>query len=239
MKKILVTQYFVRSFELKNRPRGIDGQNMYMLSEDYVNALNASGYITFIVPMTKDKKVLEDVIKSVDGVLLTGGEDVSPILYGEPVTSKEGIVSPQRDEFELRIIEMAEKRNLPILGICRGLQILTVYYGGKLIQDLEAISKLKHWAFRGERAMPVHRVEIKKESILYELYREENLFVNSFHRQAILDVPKMFKISAVSEDGVIEAIESKEKKILGVQWHPEMMIHLHKQHLKVFKFFEI
>ncbi len=237
MKKIIVTQYFVKSFEFVSRVRGIIGQDMYMISHDYTSALMKEGFLPLVLPILDDESYIEEAIKISDGLLLTGGEDVSSFIYGKPLLSSSGIISVERDKFELTLLKKALKRGIPILGICRGLQIITVFFGGTLNQNINKLTDVKHWGERGDKTLPAHKVTIKDGSILYDLYKKNELWVNSFHNQAVEKKPENLHVSATSEDGIIEALENKDKKILGVQWHPEMMYESYKEHLKIFKFF--
>jgi putative glutamine amidotransferase len=163
-------------------------------------------------------------LSGADGLLLLGGEDVAPERYGETDRCCERI-NPQRDAFELALLRSALHRDLPILGICRGVQILAVALGGTLLQDLPAElprgrSRVIH---RGPRRTDSrHRIVLAKGTALVRLIGRDALLVNSHHHQAVRAMSPGVRVSARSADGVIEAIEHPDKKfVLGIQWHPE------------------
>jgi putative glutamine amidotransferase len=172
----------------------------------------------------------EEAMAGIDGLLLTGGDDVAPARYGEPAHPATVEAEPGRDEFEIALITTARARELPIFAICRGVQVLNVAYGGTLVQDIpsELPGALAH-------SLPcppnqaytfAHEIWIEKDSLLATLMRErltdDTCEVNSRHHQAVKDVARGFKVSATAPDGVIEAIEDPAALFcLGVQWHPE------------------
>jgi len=195
--------------------------------EDYRQAiLHVGGEPRILDPSTP----LEEAMAGIDGLLLTGGDDVAPSRYGEPAHPATVEAESGRDEFEIGLIAAARARELPIFAICRGVQVLNVACGGTLVQDIpsELPGALEH-------SLPVppnqaytfaHEVWIEKDSLLGTLMRErltdETCEVNSRHHQAIKDVAKGFNVSATAPDGVIEAIEDPTALFcLGVQWHPE------------------
>ena len=171
-----------------------------------------------------------EALAGIDGLLLTGGADVAPALYGEAAHPTVEAAEPGRDEFEIALITAARERELPIFAICRGVQVLNVAYGGTLVQDIpsELPGALGH-------SLPcppnqaytfAHEIWIEKDSLLSTLMRErltdDTCEVNSRHHQAVKDVARGFTVSATAPDGVIEAIEDPAALFcLGVQWHPE------------------
>lgn len=170
---------------------------------------------------------LEEAL-SCDGIILAGGEDVHPIFYGDPeLIESYGLtdVDEKRDEFEWDLLKLIEENGMPLFGICRGLQLANVYFGGNLIPDLVRSGKKDHTRI-SETEDRQHNIKISKNSFLYELAGETGK-VNSAHHQAINKIAPGFRISAVSEDGVIEAIEREQEEdhpfIQLVQWHPERM----------------
>jgi putative glutamine amidotransferase len=184
-----------------------------------------------------DVRVLEasmkvpDALADLDGLLLAGGEDVSPATYGETPHAKLGAVDLQRDAFELALIGAARAKDLPIFGICRGIQILNVAFGGSLVQDVptEVPGALEHSlpVPQHESYALAHEVWLEADSLLARLMRErlsdgDSCEVNSRHHQAVKRVANGFRVSATAPDGVIEAIEDPAARFcLGVQWHPE------------------
>lgn len=170
-----------------------------------------------------------DEIKKCDGILLTGGEDVHPRFYHQPALIEycEPDFDENRDEFELKVIEYSQKNNLPLLGICRGLQIANVYSGGTLVPDLPTFGKFNHAKFR-EGKDKYHRVHIDCNSLLHDVVGTERGEINSAHHQSADRIGKDLVVSAISMDGVVEAIERKKPHdntfLLLVQWHPERML---------------
>ena len=161
----------------------------------------------------------------VDGLLLSGGQDVAPKNYGEEPTPKLGDIFPERDDFEYALLKAALEAKKPILGICRGLQIINTYFNGSLYQDLSYIGTevLKHNQVNSP-SMVTHSVTLDKSSKLFDIFGEEKIRVNSFHHQAVKKVGDGLAISAKAPDGVIEAIEKTDYPFLvAVQWHPEML----------------
>jgi putative glutamine amidotransferase len=172
-----------------------------------------------------------EVIDGVDGLLLTGGEDVAPARYGEAPHPSVVDVDPGRDEFEIALVGEARRRNLPIFAICRGIQLLNVACGGTLVQDIpsEVAGALEHrWTVPPHKPYDLaHEVWIDKDTLLARLLRErlsdtDACEANSRHHQAVKKLAEGFRVSATAPDGVIEAIEDPSARFcLGVQWHPE------------------
>jgi Predicted glutamine amidotransferases len=201
----------------------------------FVDVIQDLGHIPLIIPIDKPEKA-RDYIKLVDKVLLTGGEDVSPQLYGEEPHNYLGKTSLERDFFELAVIEAAIEENKPILGVCRGLQILNVKFGGSLYQDLRlSDSTLKHMQVPTKQEFPIHSISVDQTSPLNFL--GEKYFVNSFHHQAIKKLANNFKPIAKASDDIIEAVIDQEKRILGIQWHPEVTWKNNSQDKKIFEYF--
>jgi putative glutamine amidotransferase len=167
----------------------------------------------------------------IDALILTGGQDVNPALYNEELYQDSEEPYIERDSFDFMLIEAALEKDIPILGICRGMQILNVYLGGTLHQDIKHHSNIhishsktniKHFQ-SSNFDKGVHHVDIKEDSILHDMLGDK-IKVNSIHHQCIAKLSPGLKISAISPtDKVIEAYESEFKKILGIQWHPEIM----------------
>lgn len=212
------------------------GYERAYVNDDYVQSVVNGGGIPFIIPLNYNEVVIRKQLEIIDGLVLSGGHDVNPLLYGEEPTQKLGGILPKRDEFDLNLIKIAMEMNIPILGICRGHQILNVANGGTLYQDLSFIDGcyIKH--NQGSLSnIPTHTVEVTEESKLANIIGQK-VITNSFHHLAIKDVAPGFKTSAVSKDGVIEAIEKEgEYFVMGVQWHPEMMSKTDSNMLKLFE----
>jgi microsomal dipeptidase-like Zn-dependent dipeptidase/anthranilate/para-aminobenzoate synthase component II len=194
------------------------------LGEAYYRSVLEAGGIPVVLPPHDDLGILKDLIDSLDGILLSGGADLNPLFVGEEPIRNLHAINYKRDLQELVVARLAYDRQLPMLGICRGIQLMVAALGGSIYQDIYTqISKncLKHTQ-ELDRATPSHSVTLAPDSLLHELFKADTIYVNSFHHQAVKDVPPCLKVTATSPDGVIEAVESTEfKSVLGVQWHPE------------------
>lgn len=198
------------------------------LAQGYYQSVLKAGGIPLVIPAYEDMEALAATLERIDGLLLSGGADMNPLLMGEEPVPGLGGICPQRDKAELWLIRMAYNRQIPIMGICRGIQMLACALGGSVIQDLNSQYKeeslIKH-SQQLAREYASHTVRIEENSLLHEIIGETQLAVNSFHHQAVCETGSCLKVSARAKDGVIEAIESTEhKSVLGVQWHPECFI---------------
>ena len=194
------------------------------MNKDYVDAVIKAGGVPLIIPFNTDKEVIISQAQVIDGLIISGGHDVSPYNYGQEPSPLLGETFPERDAYEMLLLEEAKKRNLPILGICRGFQIINVAGGGTLYQDLSLIpgNVLKHNQV-SKPTLKTHKIQIEENSIISEIFGKETM-VNSFHHQALDKVADDFKVVARASDGIVEAIQHKTYKFLvGVQWHPEML----------------
>lgn len=190
----------------------------------YCSAIVRAGGVPIILPYTGKEGVAE-AFGLCHGLLLSGGEDIDPALFGEEPHPKLGGVSPTRDAFELALCRLALAYGLPVLGVCRGMQLLGVAGGGTMIQDIPAQTgnPVKH-SQQAPRPYATHGIEVRTDSRLYEILGTERLRVNSFHHQAVDELGERFVSTACAADGIIEAIECPAHPFaLGVQWHPEFM----------------
>ena len=206
----------------------------------YVDAVVNAGGIPVLIPLAKDSLAAAEAIARVDGLILSGGEDVYPFFYGEEGASALGGVNLERDRSDMWLLQSAVKMGKAILGICRGEQLTNVTFGGTLYQDLPSQFPNRPVLQHGQRSsgtLPIHHVNVVKDSHLYEIMGQEQLAVNSFHHQAVKDVAPDFKVVATAPDGVIEAIEGFPKyNILALQWHPEYFAQQgNKQWIKIFE----
>jgi len=211
----------------KNRPViGITGNYNELtckLAEGYYKQIVEAGGTPVIIPPVSDKASILSTLDRIDALLLSGGADYNPLYAGEEPCAKLGGINAERDLPELLIAQLAYNRQMPILGICRGIQTLAMALGGHVKQDISDIQTIKH-SQDADRAQATHSVSVATDSTLYNIYKEETLFVNSFHHQAVDEPGAHFRIVAKSADGIIEAIESIEfKSVIGVQWHPECL----------------
>ncbi|MBQ3767621.1 MAG: gamma-glutamyl-gamma-aminobutyrate hydrolase family protein [Prevotella sp.] len=213
--------------EAKRKPviglTGNYGELVCKLNEGYYKSIWRAGGVPVIIPPIADTDVLINTLEHIDGLLLTGGADFNPLYAGEEPSPRLGGINAERDLPELLIAQLAYNRQIPMLGICRGIQTLAMALGGKVQQDISDVAQIRH-SQDADRSEPTHSVTIEPDSTLFNIYNKEKLFVNSFHHQAVCDPGERFRVTARSADGIIEAIESRDyKSILGVQWHPECM----------------
>ena len=198
-------------------------QDQHRLGDKYVQAIIRAGGIPVILPACEDASVMEAMVDGLDGILLSGGGDVDPNVYGQRATGHLGTVSPRRDLAEIALAKyLIEKTDKPMLGICRGVQVMNVAMGGSLHIDLPDAGKLCHSLTMYPRHMTTHEVEVTEGTILAQAMQGAHR-VNSFHHQAVDRLADCFTVTAKSvPDGVIEAIESLgDRFLVGVQWHPE------------------
>ena len=198
------------------------------VADGYIRSVLAAGGTPLIIPPYEERDALLSTLNRIDGLLLTGGGDINPLFLGEEPMKELSSINHRRDRQELLITRLAADRQIPILGICRGIQIMTAALGGQLYQDIHSQHPkpcIKHDQ-QLDRSYPSHTIEVEPESLLSRIFgNAEELYVNSFHHQAVKEPAPGFKACAYSTDGIIEAIESTEyKSMLGVQWHPECMI---------------
>lgn len=193
----------------------------------YTDSIQKAGGIPLIIPAIDDCTVITSTVEVIDGLLIPGGMDLNPLSYHENPKDKIGSTDIAFDQWEFHFIEIAKSKKIPILGICRGNQVLNVYHGGTLYQDLSYREEktFLHTQKEMKRSAVWHSVSFEEGSHLHDLFGEK-LMVNSFHHQALKDIPHNFKITGKAEDGVVEAIEdiTDYPYLIGVQWHPEGFI---------------
>lgn len=204
-----------------------DDERTLQNNRTYSDALLAVGALPLLLPATTDANVIGQYADLIDGLLLSGGVDVDPTLFGENQKWACGGVNTLRDDFEMKLIKsMLRHPDKPILGICRGIQILNVALGGDLYQDLQSSFETETICHRQkQRAVYCsHSVEVRPGSKLHAIYGEERIMVNSLHHQAVRKLPEGVLPSAVAPDSVVEAVELQGHPFcLGVQWHPEVI----------------
>ncbi|RDW20188.1 gamma-glutamyl-gamma-aminobutyrate hydrolase [Oceanobacillus arenosus] len=202
-------------------------QVKYSVMNDNVKAILQAGGIPVILPYLTSDADLEQIANQIDGLYATGGDDIDPTLFGEEPHPKLGAIIPVRDQFEIALAKKMLEIEKPILGVCRGAQILNIAVGGGMYQDIYAqIDRdlLQH-SQKAPRGYGSHFVDVLEGSLLHQLTGMEKLRVNSYHHQANRTVGIGFQISGYASDGVVEAVESKVHRfVLGVQWHPEAMV---------------
>lgn len=186
---------------------------------DYPRAVADAGGVP--IELARDADVGE-LMSYLDGVILSGGADIDPALYGAAADKNLGPVERERDEWELALIRAACERNVPVLAICRGLQLVNVAFGGTLRQHVDANEGVGHPRWDEPGSTRVHRVEIVASSRLRELLGE-SIEVNSLHHQVVATVAPDLRVTATAPDGVVEGLESTRHELLAVQWHPELL----------------
>lgn len=195
----------------------------HYVNQKYVSAVEKNGGIPLILPVCGDLEQLRTTLPLCDGLLLPGGEDVDPSVYGEGPHRCLGEIRPAHDRFLLWALNLAAELGLPCLGICKGMQIMAVHSGGTLYQDIysqlqrEVLLHCQH----GRRDYLVHPVSVTPGTRLHQILGKERLDVNSMHHQSVRTLGGGMAVSALADDGIIEAIESQDGLMLGVQWHPE------------------
>ncbi len=196
-------------------------QNGYFIREFYMTSIVKAGGIAIILPSTLDRNLINEYFRICKGLLLSGGGDLDPGHWGDLAQERAGEIDPIRDEFELISARKALQERKPILGICRGCQLMNVAAGGTLVQDI--VGPMSHKQ-KAPRAYPFHDIFIDKGSQLHDILGSERIRVNSFHHQAVKKTGRSLAITAMAADGTIEAIESREHTFYqGVQWHPECL----------------
>ena len=231
------------------------GQDVTIREVFHKQVIDAGG-TPLLIPPTTDKQILTNILDRIDGLLLSGGADVNPLWAGEEPTLNVGNINDKRDLSELLTTRLAYNRQIPIFAVCRGMQVLAIALDGKVQQHIydpyiveetgeKKLARLKNATTLRPAKLkhdqsaaftePTHSIAIEPDSILHSIYKQDKIFVNSFHHQAVSVPGKRFKVTAYALDGVIECMESAEfKPILGVQWHPEW---LEEEGQKLFKWF--
>jgi putative glutamine amidotransferase len=199
------------------------GQN-----QSYIHSLARAGAAPLLLPHLIDKTLLLTLYERLDGLLLSGGEDIDPAHYGEPLHPKCGLITPDRDEMELTLTRWAVDDGMPLLAICRGIQVLNVALGGSLYQDIRAQvpRAVEHtWYPDHPRDRLSHTVTVTSRTLLARLMGTTSMAVNSMHHQAIKDPAPRLIVTACAPDQIVEAVEVKDHPFaIGVQWHPEELV---------------
>lgn len=217
----------------------------WAMSQRYVRALTAAGAVPWLIPLLPDEpETLRAIYHGLDGLFLPGGADIDPAAYGEARHPNCEQSDPARDRVELLLTEWAIRDRMPILGVCRGLQLLNLAGGGTLWQDLESQrpESIKHDYFPFRDGFPrdhlAHAVVVRPGTRLAEIVGVGEYHVNSMHHQGIRDLPSAFVVSATAPDGLIEAIEGLgDQFVLAVQWHPEALTEKDPRALRLFEAF--
>lgn len=213
--------------------------NKQYVQKEYTDAILEAGGIPVVLPYILDKSDIAELCRPLDGLLLTGGGDIDPTLFGEEPHPGLGEIIPERDEMEIKLVQWFIENKKPILGICRGCQILNIALGGDMIQDFKGQKPdvIQH-SQRAPRYHASHTIELKEGSLLHSIFGELQVKVNSYHHQAVRQPAPSLIASAHAKDGVVEAIESKQGDfVVGVQWHPECMTSTYPEQKRLFQAF--
>jgi len=229
MKKITTSIIIVLCLVSCNEKKpviGISGavyNDRVTVRDEYTNAITRAGGIPMVLPLCSSDEEAADMVAAIDGLILSGGEDINPAYYGEDVLNATVEIYGKRDTSDFTMLEAALKRGIPILGICRGAQLINIRFGGTLYQDLpvQTDTVIGHKQ-SCERHVSQHQIYIEKDSELFRLLQLDSVGVNSFHHQAVRDLAGGMKISARSADGIIEGFEGPG--VFCVQFHPEAFV---------------
>ena len=203
-------------------PSYSDEKNYIYLKNLYFDEVMNSGGIPVIIPVTDDVDIVSETLKHIDGLILSGGWDIDPEYYSEKNKGKSENISAVLDKAESILIKLAIEADVPILGICRGMQALNVFCGGSLYQDIPSEYETQTIHTKTKPDVAFHNITVLPDTLLSEIIGTGEVKINSYHHQAAKKIAPGFEIAAYSEDGLVEAIYRKDKKfVLGVQWHPE------------------
>ena len=222
------------------RPEASFPAPLYELKVAYAEAVIRAGGLPFILPYSDDRTVVDSYLDRVSGVLVTGGAfDIPPEAYGEASGEGMGPLKQARTTFETTLMQAALGRNLPVLGVCGGMQLLNVVLGGTLVQDiLKDVANARDHEQKHDRTQPHHPVDIKEGTVLCELLGKGQVMVNSTHHQSVKKAGEKLVVSALAPDGIVEAIEAPSYNFaVGVQWHPELLLNTVPLHLGLYKAF--
>jgi len=197
---------------------------LHHIQEYYIDLVSANGGIPLLLPSIADLVDVAEIVRRLDGLIITGGPDVAPELYGEENRDARG-VSLLRDNYEIALATEAKRQVRPLLGICRGVQVMNVAFGGSLIQDIPKECPTTHSHVRGpDQVDNIHPIQLTRDSFLTPLFAGEELLVNSSHHQAVKTPGNGLTIVALSDDGLVEAVQDfSQFCLVGVQWHPERL----------------
>lgn len=209
------------------------GQNIILTTQDYMSFVYDAGAFPILVSPLNNEAYLLDIVKNTDMLLLAGGEDSDPSFYKQEPSEYLGTVIKERDEFEIKLLSLFLKAGKPIFGICRGFQLINIYFNGTLYQDYRYLNENLSYHCEQPYQKLVHSVMLFP--YLEKIYDKKELLVNSHHHQFIDKLGESLEVIGISDDGVIEAI--KAKNILAVQWHPEMLFKKYPEHIKILKYF--
>lgn len=203
-----------------------EADNHISIKQTYIHAILRAGGLPILLPMTEDEHIINELLQHIDGLLLSGGGDIEPSYFGEEIIDACGKPDILRDKFELSITPKAILRNMPVFGICRGVQVLAVSLGGTLVQDIETqcnLARATHYQANPFH-VPHHRITLNPDGLLAGITGSNFLQTNSMHHQSIKNPGSELIVEASTEDGIIEAVSMKaSNRVFGVQFHPEYL----------------
>ena len=217
----------------------IKGKKVNTINDFYFDAVQKAGGVPVIIPSVTDEETIEEYARILDGVVFTGGHDVWPQRFGEEPVKQVVEITHERDQLELVLFHKSYGAGIPILGICRGLQLVNIALGGTLYQDIYSqVEGVGGHSFGYNPEEVYHSIQIEEGSIMKEIYNRETVHVNSEHHQAIKDLGRDLKVTSRAPDGIIESIEStNDKFVFAVQYHPEAIAPKYPEHQKIFNYF--
>ncbi len=234
MKKPLIG--IVASFYVNRDNEPLSTQSV---SRDYVRGIIKAGGMPMIIPVQEKSPMFDNYEEMMDGLLLTGGGDITPSVYGAEKHEKTGFTDLNKDVLEIELTRKMMEAGKPVFGICRGFQVINVALGGTMYQDILTSGKGWH-NHAGEmafRSRPLHSIKIDRDTRMFRVFGKEEIEVNSFHHQALDRIGEGLKITAVSDDGIPEALEHENGKVWGVEFHPENMFDAYPEFLGLFRSF--
>ncbi|MDX9917008.1 MAG: gamma-glutamyl-gamma-aminobutyrate hydrolase family protein [Gudongella sp.] len=213
------------------------GKKISRITHPYVEAVVKAGGVPVLIPVLNDDSLSDYYVERLDGLVFSGGEDIWPHYYGEEPMQEVNVINFDRDRSEYAIFKKAYEKGIPILAICRGMQLANVVLGGTLYQDIfKQVPGVGGHVASYNTEEGYHSVELDENSILFEVYEKKNIFVNTEHHQAVKDLGRGLRVTAKAKDGIIEAIESvNDKFLIGVQFHPEAMGQRNEEHIRLYK----
>lgn len=213
------------------------------VEESYFTSIKSAGGIPVLLPLHNQVADLLSLLKHLDGILFSGGPDVHPKFFQEETIPECRNIIIERDELEINLLPMAMELRLPVLGICRGIQVMNIALGGDIYQDIDAQANLHHFVSHYQKAkgtVPVHKVNVEPHTLLSEICNKNEMWVNSFHHQGVRNVAAGLSVAAKSNDGLVEAITKEDYPFfLAIQWHPEEMFTTDEISRKIFSEFII
>ncbi len=208
---------------------------MILTTQDYMAYVYSAGAFPVLVSPLDNDNYLYDIVKNTDMLLLSGGEDSDSELYGQKPCKHLGTIIKERDNFEIKLLSLFLEAQKPVFGICRGFQLLNIYFKGTLFQDYRLLNENLSYHCEQPYQKLVHKVELSP--YLENIYKSNEIGVNSHHHQFIDKLGNNLEVIAIAEDGIIEAFKNDNKKILAVQWHPEMLFGKYPEHLNLLNYF--